>query len=292
MAAPLFTITIPIHGTCLYVAKALQSALEQQDDFYRVVLLRDDDEDDFHLPQVAANPNVVYLRHSVTGIALNWNRCLDSASGTLCTILHQDDRLEPTYIRTIRRLYDAFPEASAYFVNARVIGPSGTRRFSFPDALKTFLIPRHEPIILKGEQGLISLLRGNWLFCPTVCYNLTRHFPWRFNSRYNMVLDLDMYVQILVSGGTIIGTHERHYAYRRHDSQYTSRLERDLARFQEEIAYYHSLKGEMRQRNYRLATKTVSWHWVLRFHAILKALAFLSHGDIRGGIHLARTAFL
>ncbi len=279
-ASPPFFFVIPLHGEAPYAHLAVESAISQVEPPVRVVLIRDDNYDDSDLLSKFPHGSIEYQKAHTWGIAANWNNALDYVTDGYCTILHQDDVLHPQYASVITTLFREHPDAAA-FAGAWTINTSGRRIFSLADFVKTLLRPRGPIVRLRGETGLVSIVRGNWIFCPTVCYNLTKPFPWRFRAEYEMVLDLDMYLQILLHGGAIVGTHRPLYYYRRHSGSTTSQLTQSLGRFQEEVVYYQKMSRLLNEQGYGRAASVCRRRVILRLHIISVALTAIIAGDLR-----------
>jgi GT2 family glycosyltransferase len=191
------------------------------------------------------------------GMAATWNRCLEEAQTDLVTLVHGDDELEPNYAQEMVRLAGAHPHACAVFCGARIISASGEAIFSFPDFYKNFLIPRHKAtLVLSGERAVNSLLRGNYIFCPSLCFRRSELRSHRFDARYRMVLDIDLVTRLLLDERTIVGVPKRPlYRYRRHENA-THHLTRELTRFSEEASFYAELAPKLAAAGYATAAAT------------------------------------
>lgn len=200
------------------------------------------------------------------GMARTWNRCLDDAETDLVTIVHSDDELEPGYAAAMVRLAAEHPSACALFAGAKIIGAEGHAAFSFPDLYKELLIPRHgEALVLSGDRALRSILRGNYIFCPSVCYRRSRLRQERFDPRFRMVLDIDLTTRLLLQGETLVGVpRARLYRYRRHEQNATQHLTKELTRFTEESELYLELAVRAAARGYARAARTARRRWIIQ----------------------------
>ena len=114
-----------------------------------------------------------YVRNPANlGLAGNWNRCLELAEHEVVTLFHADDELRPNYVRSCSTRTDGTRTRSRSSPARSVIGPTGQDDFSFPDEMKRFSRPKATggQIDVVGEPGLISLLRGQYIFCPSLSY--------------------------------------------------------------------------------------------------------------------------
>ena len=248
-------IAIPFYHQAHYLKEAMQSVLTQTDASWDLLIL--DDSLDPKETEMANkiclefnDPRIHYERNPQNlGMAKNWNQGLDRGNDYLgVMILHGDDRLLPNYLTQVRSALLNSPEVTAFFCKTEIIGAGGEICFSFPDWYKDRLIPHLEAFELKGEAGIQALLKGNFIFCPTLCFNPKKLAALRFDPRYKMVLDLDLIFKILKTGGSLLGLYQTPlYQYRRHAQNATSTMTANLIRFEEEEALLRPhLKGGRR----------------------------------------------
>lgn len=219
------------------------------------------------------------------GMARTWNRCLDEADTDLVTIVHGDDELEQDYAAEMVRLAAAHPQASALFCGARIIGPDRRPAFSFPDLYKELLVPRHAgALVLSGDRALASLMRGNYIFCPSVCYRRSQLGQRRFDPRYRMVLDMDLTTGLLLDGHALVGVPRRRlYRYRRHAENATQHLTRDLTRFREESAFYLDVARRAEQKGFARAASVARQRRIVKLNLLFCVVRDLRHGKLADG---------
>jgi hypothetical protein len=216
-------------------------------------------------------------------LAGNWNRCLEIAETELVTIFHADDELRPDYTRLVLDLHRREPDAVAVFTGASVIGLNGQAIFSFPDEVKRFTRPRAagDQVDVIGEGGLVSLLRGQHIFCPSLAYQRERLPQPAFDARWRQVTDLDLLARLLMRDEHVIGTTEPAYRYRRHGSNQTALLTASLDRFHEEFAVYGEIASMARAHGWERAATTGERAHIVRLHAAYQAVRSVLRGDVR-----------
>jgi GT2 family glycosyltransferase len=204
------------------------------------------------------------------GMARTWNRCLDEADTDLVTIVHNDDELADDYAFQMAALASQHPDATAVFCGASIIGEAGQGKFSFPDLYKQVLIPRHERVLeLSGDRALHSLMRGNYIFCPTLCYRRSRLGSMRFDPRYRMVLDMDLTTRIVLAGQRLVGVPKQAlYRYRRHDDNATQHLTKELTRFTEESAFYLDVAKRAELVGFVQAARTAARRSIVKLNLV------------------------
>jgi glycosyltransferase involved in cell wall biosynthesis len=280
------TLAIPFYANTELLAAALASVLAQDCDDWDAVVVDDagPESDAREVVTRVGGSRVRYLRNPTNlGLAGNWNRCLEVAETELVTIFHADDVLRPDYARRVLEVHRGDPDAIAVFTGASVIGPTGKGIFSLPDEMKRFTRPRADGdrIAVAGEAGLVSLLRGQHIFCPTLAYQRARLPQPTFDARWRQVTDLDLLARLLVAGEHIVGTTEAAYRYRRHSANQTALLTASLDRFDEEYAVYAEIATRARARGWARAEATAERARKVQLHAAYEAVRSLLRGDVR-----------
>ncbi|MDN3920474.1 glycosyltransferase family 2 protein [Roseateles violae] len=279
MSAPQITFAIPFYGKVDFLDRALASLLAQDFGDWRAIVVDDCSPTDEarRLVESLADGRIEYLRNERNlGLAGNWNRCVQLARTPLVTLLHGDDELMPHYARQMVDAHRRWPDAAAVFCAAAIIDAKGRPMFSFRDHVKRWLLPAaREPFVLEGQAGVSSLLRGNFIMCPTLCYKRRIFEALDFSARWRMVLDVDFYLRALMQGLRLVGIPEVAYRYRRHSEQATAEAERNLRIFTEEIALWHETADQARTRGWQTSERLAR-----RMHIIKLQLLYYIAGDI------------
>ena len=280
------TLAVPFYANTELLAAALASVVAQDSDDWEAVVVDDAivESDARDVVTRIGGGRIRYLRNPANlGLAGNWNRCLDVAETELVTIFHADDELRPDYVRRVLDVHRAAPDAIAVFTGASVIGPTGKQTFSFPDEVKRFTRPRAQGgrIDVAGEAGLVSLLRGQHIFCPSLAYQRARLPQPTFDTRWRQVADLDLLSRLLVGGERIVGTTETAYRNRRHSANQTALLTASLDRFDEEYAIFDEIATRARSRGWSRAVATAQHAYKVRLHAAYEGVRSVLRGDVR-----------
>lgn len=233
------TLAIPFYGSIAYLTSTLTSIQGQTVSNWCAIVV-----DDFsptpgvrELVERFGDPRITYVRNEGNlGLAGNWNRCIDLCRTPLITLVHGDDELMPHYVETMLAAHSKCPDAAAVFCGAMVIDQCGSEVFSFRDYVKRWLAPDPKrTFVLADEQGVRSLLRGNFIICPTLCYKRDLFEEMEFSPEWRMVLDVDLYLRAIAKGKKFVGLRDVAYRYRRHADQTTAECERNLRIFVEEV---------------------------------------------------------
>jgi GT2 family glycosyltransferase len=289
------TFAIPFYSGVSYLARALRSIVAQTDDRWEAVVCDDGNEPSVDgIVRSFGNGRVRYQKNERNlGIAGNFNRCIEVAKTELSVVLHQDDELMPSYTGTMLAAAERHPKAAAFFCPAQIIDENGDERFSLTDAVKEVLIhpaPGQE-IVLAGEQGVRTLLKGNFIMAPTLCFRKSVLGDRRFPTGFKFVMDLELTTRLFLDGESMVGVPDRCYRYRRHEENATSKYTRTQLRFREESEYYDRMKIVCAERGWddcvRLAAQKRMIKLNITYRA-LKNIALLDLGEARRGFRLLR----
>lgn len=253
------TFGIPFYGNSDYLERTLRS-IQAQTTSEWVAIVCDNNSPGTSAHEIVTkigDPRITYTKNPENiGAARNWMRCVELATTALVCLVHSDDELMPNYAEIMIRAHRELPDAQAIACNAEIIDCNDRRISSFRDWLKKWLKPRHsDTFLLSGREGVLSLLKGNFIMCPTVCYKRVVFDNIRFEQELLMVVDLEFYFKMLIAGKKIAGLQDVGYRYRRHSGQGTAEGEKSLKLFHDEIALWRWLACE---------ADKLQWHDVAR----------------------------
>jgi glycosyltransferase involved in cell wall biosynthesis len=274
----IITYAIPYYRGLDYLQRAIQSVINQENSCWLLQVLDDcGGEDAEELVSSFRDHRITYVRNEKNiGLAGNWNKALSLAKTELVTLLHADDELEATYTDEIVSLMLRHSEAVAGHCRATIIDESGRKTWSLPDEVKKLIRPRSNmDIVTEGEEGLLSLVKGAWIFCPSMCYRVANIPAGGFTQEWKMVLDVELMSRILLSGGEIVGTTKAAYRYRRHATNQTQELTKSTVRFQEEIAFLDIIAAQCSERGWNRAARSAHRKTIVRLHLMYQSLRAL-----------------
>lgn len=279
----MITIAVPFYSNTDLLARALGSVMAQRSDAWNAVVVDDSPEDvgAQAVVEKIGEGRIRYLRNPANlGIAGNWNRCLEVAESDLVTIFHADDELTPDYVDVVRDGHERFPGSAAVYTAATVISAEGRRRWSLQDEVKRLHRPRAGDgwTHIEGEAGLVSLLRGQHIFCPTLCFRRDRLPVPTFRSQWRQVLDLDLLARLMVEGHHLVGSRQVAYCYRRHPENQTAQMTASLDRFHEEFAIYEEIARVADEHGWDRAGRVADRALIVRLHLVYRAAAHLGRG--------------
>jgi GT2 family glycosyltransferase len=272
--SPSIAFAIPYYRGLGFLEEALRSLQAQTFEDWEAVVVDDlGPESAEELVVGLSDSRVRYLRNETNlGLAANWNRAIESTTAPLVTVFHCDDVLEPNYAATMIRLMRDNPSAIAGHCRTLLIDQDGKATRTLADSVKRVIRPSTMgTVITEGDEGLVSLLRGFWIFCPTLCYRRAAFQPRNFDSRLKFVADFDFVSHLLLSGETIVGTSIVGYRYRRHSQNETAKMTGSLERFDEEFRLYENVMRQSAQAGWKRSESTARRALILRAHLAVVA---------------------
>ena len=290
-----FGFVVPFFSDEKYLEQMLKSIAAQNTDQWVCVVV-----DDSGRPNEAeltvrsmGNPKITYLRNEYNlGLGKCWNVGLEylstNFSPSVVAVVHADDVLEATFTEASLKAHLDNPNAIAVHTSATVVDENNKKRFSFPDFIKFHVAPyKHSRSILtSGDTGLASVLRGNFVFCPTVSFKSKFISLPLFNPQWKMAVDLELISRLLLDGQTIVGIPDFVYRYRRHRNNLTSQLTDTTARFVEEIAFYKQVSVECKEKGFQKSALVASRLTMVRLHILYRVFQKLIRFDLRSMLKL------
>ena len=281
---PAITFAVPFYGDAALLDAALASVRAQTIDDWDLVVIDDAGPDGSAAAALVASitdQRVRYVRADTNlGLAGNWNRCLDAATAPVVTLLHADDELAPRYAEVVLAAHARHREATAVYCGVEVIDRRGGVVRSLPDFVKRVVRPRRDgDLVVEGDGGLASLMRGQYVFCPSLAFRRDALGPLRFDTRWRMVLDLALLAELLFTGRRLVGIADVAYRYRRHGANESERLTAEATRFFEESALHREIAERARTLGWRRTARMAALMPTVRLHALYRAGGDVAHGQ-------------
>ena len=298
--AVLVDVLLPAFGDDALVRQAVVSVREQTDEHWRLTVI-DDGPAAGRDPGLGAwlsrldDQRISYHANSEwLGVNRNFQRCVELSSHELVTIFGADDRMLPDFVARVRTIAAAHPHLAFIHTGARVVGPDGEPIAPVVDRVKALTsIKANRGSVLRevgGQQLAASLLRGNWMYFPSVAFRrepLVRH---GFRPGYRVVQDLDLYLRILLDGGRVGLLAEPGIEYRRHPASVSSELADDGSRFDEERRFFARAALELSEAGWPKAASAARLHLTSRLHALNRTVELLVEGRGSGAVRMLRGA--
>jgi len=275
---------LPAYGDGALTRQAVDSVLGQDVGSGWSLHVVDDGQDDDLRRYVEGldDPRATYRANPERlGINRNFQRCADLATGDLVVVLGSDDVMEPHYVRAVVAAAQRHPGAWAVHPGVRVIDAHGLPSTGAVDRVKRLVRGRERVQERErgGEELAASLLHGNWMYFPAVAFRREPLQRYGFTPGLDIVLDLDLYLRMLVGGGTLLFTDEVAFRYRRHAASLSSQSAGWGSRFAEERRYFAATAPWMAQVGWSRAARAARWHTTSRLNALSRLPAALVARD-------------
>lgn len=265
-------IFIPFWGDPVLLRTTVDSVRAQSDARWSLTIVDDCYPDRSVADSFAAesDPRIHYRRNAENlGIAGNFQRCLDLASGEAVVFLGCDDVMLPDYVARAHALLAAFPSADIFQPGVQVIDSEGREAVPLGDRVKRWLTPRTSgALMLQGESLAASLLRGNWLYWPSLLFRTDKVKRHAFRQDLPIILDLALVLDMVADGSALVLDPDVTFAYRRHATSLSGASLSDGSRFEQDRRYFADAAAQMREIGWRTAERQARLRWTSRLHAL------------------------
>jgi glycosyltransferase involved in cell wall biosynthesis len=289
------TFTVPFYENEALLKKTVESVIAQSiPDWTLIISLDSKLSETFSEYLTRLNENrvsVIENNSTNKGICGNWNNCINAADSEYITILHSDDELAPNYIATMLSAINEAPEHALYFCDVNIIDINSKPTFSFADKVKDYIKPSKSTLKVEGDNGLASLLKGCYIFCPSICYRSDVLKKYKFRETWKMVLDLDLYARLLMDGFSFYRANKKAYRYRRHDNNQTAKLTKDFKRFDEEVALYEYLTHKAKENGWNKTERIARKKTIIKLHLCFLSIKSLFLFDLSNSKRTLRYLF-
>jgi glycosyltransferase involved in cell wall biosynthesis len=265
-------LLVPFYGDAALLREAVASVLAQDDPNWKLTVVDDGGPDD-----VAAwfatvdDERVRYLRNPENlGLTGNFNRCLELVEHEVAVLLGCDDRLLPNYVGTVRAAYADHPDAGIVQPGVRVIGGDGEPVRTLVDEAKRRV---YAPKVtgrrtLAGEELAVSLLRGDWLYFPSLAWRADAITAVRFRPELRVIQDLALLVELVVRGERLVVDDTLCFEYRRHAASESSATAFDGSRFTEAGEFFADTAVRLAEHGWPRAARVARRHVSSRLFAL------------------------
>lgn len=288
-------VLLPYYGPVDLMQQAVRSVLEQQYTEWVLTVV----DDGYPDPGVAewfaglGDDRVRYHRNEKNlGANGNYRKALTYVSHEYVVIMGADDVMLPNYLSTVVAALDAHPDAVFCQPGVEVIDEHGRVSSGLVDRAKRVYAPRpNGRIVMGGEALATSLLRGNWLYFPSLCWRAEPLTTTGFRDRLDVVQDLALALDLIRQGGTLVIDDTRCFRYRRHRSSDSSWRALEGSRFTEERLFFRDVAREMEEHGWSRAARVARLHVSSRINAATLLPRAVARRRWSGVRTLARHAF-
>jgi glycosyltransferase involved in cell wall biosynthesis len=268
-------VMFPYYGDVAMMKAAVDSVLAQDDRDFRFTIVDDgypdDSLPDYFAALVAGDDRVRYFRNEENlGANGNYKKCVGLVEHEVVVIMGADDVMLPNYISTVRKAFQD-PSVSIVQPGVEVIDENGAVYAPLGDKVKQYLrqrlVGQSSEAIVSGEAIAESLMIGDWLYFPSVAWRAEAVKKHDFRPQYDVVQDLALAIDIILSGGKMAVLDTVCFQYRRHRESDSSVRALDGRRFAEERAFFDECVRDFSAKGWDGAARSARWHLTSRLNA-------------------------
>jgi glycosyltransferase involved in cell wall biosynthesis len=266
-------ILVPFWGDPEMLKQTVRSVLDQESPDWLLTVV-DDAYPDAGVPDYFAaidDERVRYVRNETNrGITENYRTCVARATQDVVVILGCDDVLLPNYVDVVLAAHASVPEAAVIQPGVRIIDEHGNVVSTLADSVKRRrkLARTRVPRLLAGEDLAVSLLRGDWLYWPSLAFRREVLVTTPFRDGMPLIQDLALIIDIVTAGGSLLVEPTVCFHYRRHRASASASKALDGTRFRGERAYFDLAAAQLGALGWRRAARAARAHPVSRLHAL------------------------
>jgi len=266
-------IMLPYYGPVDLMKATVRSILAQDDKDWRLTVV-DDGYPDESIPGWFAelgDDRVRYLRNEQNlGANRNYQKCLGLIEHELVVIMGADDLMLPNYVGTIRAAHAAHPKAAMIQPGVQVIDGDGVPARTLIDETKRRVYaPKVDGRrVMGGEELAVSLLRGNWLYFPALCWRSDAIVDLGFREGLDTIQDLALVMDLVERGEELVVDSQECFQYRRHRASDSSWRALEGTRFIEERNFFVDVAERMDALGWKRAARASRLHVSSRLNAL------------------------
>ncbi|MGP3535465.1 glycosyltransferase [Microbacterium sp. RD1] len=281
-------IFVPFWGDPGLLYSTVESVRAQRDPDWRLIVIDDCYPDESVAAWFAQlqDDRVEYRRNEVNlGITENYREAIRRATSEYITILGCDDLMHPNYLEVVRATIAAVPDADVIQPGVEVIDEHGAVVRPLVDRVKTgVLAPRHGHgiAVLRAEAMATSLIRGDWLYWPSLTFRTETMQRIDFREGLPIIQDLALLMDIAFQGGCLAYNPTLAFSYRRHGASASQKTLLDGRRFRDERTYYAQARSLAESKGWRRTATTARLRAMSRLHAVAELPGVIRHGTSAG----------
>jgi glycosyltransferase involved in cell wall biosynthesis len=290
-----FDIMLPYYGDVGLVKAAVGSILRQSDPDWRLTVVDDGQE-----PGVAewfaglGDDRVRYQRnpHNL-GVTGNFRKCVELAERPYMVMMGTDDIMLPNYVATVRSVVEDHPDVAMVQPGVEVIDGEGRVVRTLTDEVKRRLYAPNlaHGGVFGGEPLATSLLRGDWLYFPSICWRTDAIKATNFRDGLHVIQDLALVIDLVRRGERMAVDPTVCFRYRRHAVSASAASAVAGLRFAEARNYFLDAADQMDALGWHRAARAARRYMSSRLHAITLLPAAVWAGNGAGIRNLSRHAF-
>ncbi|AKB76277.1 Glycosyltransferase [Methanosarcina lacustris Z-7289] len=156
----LISVIIPLYNKEPHIKRAIDSILAQKIQDFEIVIVDDGSTDkSAEVVKSFTDPRIRLIQQENAGVSAARNRGIKEAKADLIAFLDADDEWTPSFLETVLRLREKYPEAGAYATSYSILKYGNIKSAKYnavPPAPWEGLLPRYFLSIATGEHPVCS----------------------------------------------------------------------------------------------------------------------------------------
>lgn len=264
-------IALPFYGDVALMKQTVHSILNQSNPDWKLIVV-DDGYPDESIPgwfQSLDDSRISYQRNSSNlGANGNFQKCLGLLSADYCMVMGADDLLEPNFVERITQVIVENPGISIVHPGVKVINEDNLEISTRSDHVKTTIRETQGySRILKGEPLAKSLMKGNWMYFPSIVWKTRTIQEIGFRPGFHVCQDLGLAMDLIMQGGEMLLINDEIFRYRRHQNSDSSVKAVSGERFLEEKRFFRVMARDLKKTGWPSASRAAKIHSTSRLHA-------------------------
>ena len=274
-------IALPFYGDVEFMKQTVHSILNQTDPNWRLVVVDDGYPDD-SIPgwfESLGDSRIEYQRNvNNLGANGNFQKCLALLNSEYCLVMGADDLLEENYVERIHSAILQNPGIAMVHPGVKVIDENNFEISTRSDQAKNNIRDSHgDSRILKGESLAKSLMKGNWMYFPSIVWKTKTIQEIGFRPDFHVCQDLGLAMDLIMQGGEMALIDDSIFRYRRHQESDSSVKAVSGERFKDEKDFFKAMEKDLSKLGWKSASRAAKLHATSRLHAASLIPTCVSH---------------
>lgn len=264
-------IALPFYGDVDFMKQTVASVIAQTDPDWKLIVV-DDGYPDESVPAWFAGLNdsrITYMRNTKNlGANGNFQKCLGLLSSEFCLVMGADDLLEPDFVEVVHDTISRQPSASLIHPGVKVIDEKNLVIETKSDQVKASIRGSYQDMqVLFGEPLATSLMKGNWMYFPSVTWRTKSIQDIGFRPGFHVCQDLGLAMDLIMQGGEMVLIPNEIFKYRRHTASDSSIKAINGERFADEKNFFATMAIALKGIGWNKASRAAKLHLTSRLHA-------------------------
>jgi glycosyltransferase involved in cell wall biosynthesis len=265
-------IALPFYGDVEFMKQTVQSILDQSDPNWRLIVV-DDGYPDESIPGWFASlgdERIEYQRNTNNlGANGNFQKCLGLLSAEYCLVMGADDLLEANFVECVNEFIVIYPGISMIHPGVKVIDENNEVISTRSDQIKKNIrSSQGEATIVSGEPLARSLMKGNWMYFPSIVWKTKTIQRIGFRPGFHVCQDLGLAMDLIMQGGELALIEDQIFRYRRHQESDSSKKAINGERFKDEKHFFNVMAHDLKEISWSSAARAAKFHSTSRLHAL------------------------